>query len=101
MDVLDQWIPCTGSLSSRRGLLSILHQDRNDNNPPRSGPAVGSDPLPALSGYLRMLTARATTRIATINEVDSSAMVMSLPHGLTAETSVGLKAVAEVNERWR
>ena len=46
-----------------------------------------------------MLTARETTRIATSSEITSSAIIISLAHGLMAETSVGLNAVAVVNER--
>jgi hypothetical protein len=46
-----------------------------------------------------MLTALATTRIATSREIASSAIIMSLAHGLMAETSAGLNAVAVVNER--
>ena len=48
-----------------------------------------------------MLTARATTRIATSNEITSSAIIMSFAQGLMAETSVGLNAMAVVNERWK
>ena len=51
--------------------------------------------------HLRMLTARATTRTATTSEIASSAIISSLAHGRIAETSVGLNAVAVVNERWR
>jgi hypothetical protein len=50
-------------------------------------------------GYLRMLTALATTRIATSSEIASSAIIMSLAQGLIAETSVGLNAAAFVNDR--
>ncbi len=48
-----------------------------------------------------MLTARATTRMATTSEMASSAIIISLAHGLMADTSVGLKAVAAWKERWR
>jgi len=54
---------------------------------------------PGRAGYLRMLTALETTRIATSSEIASSAIIMSLAHGLIAETSVGLNAVAVVNDR--
>src|SRR6478609_2845308 len=53
------------------------------------------------TGYFRMLTARATTSTATMSEIASSAIIKSLAHGRTAETSVGLKAIAVLNERWR
>jgi hypothetical protein len=55
----------------------------------------------SVAGYLRMLTARETTRMATSREIASSAIIMSLAHGLMAETSVGLNAVAVLNERYR
>jgi hypothetical protein len=51
--------------------------------------------------YLRMLTARATTRIPTTREIASSVIIMSLAHGLIAETSVGLNAIAALKERCR
>ena len=51
------------------------------------------------SRYLRMFTAQAATRIPTTSEIVSSAIIMSLAHGLIAETSVGLNAVAVVNDR--
>ena len=63
---------------------------------PRPGPGG-----PAGAGYLRMLTALETTRIATSSEIASSVIIMSFAQGLIAETSVGLNAVAVVNERWR
>ena len=48
-----------------------------------------------------MLTARATTRSATSSEITSSAIIMSLAQDLIAETSVGLNAIAVVNDRYR
>ncbi len=56
---------------------------------------------PGPVSYFRMLTARATTRIATTSEMASSAIIMSFAHGLTAETSVGLKAVAVAKAKWK
>ena len=56
---------------------------------------------PAAAGYLRMLTALETTRIATSSEITASVIIMSLAQGLMAETSVGLNAIAVVNERLR
>ena len=55
----------------------------------------------APSCYFKMLTARATTRMATTREIASSAIIMSFIQGLTAETSVGLKAVAVANAKWK
>jgi hypothetical protein len=48
-----------------------------------------------------MFTARETTSTATTSEIASSAIIMSFAHGLIAETSVGLNAVAVVNDRCR
>ena len=53
------------------------------------------------SGYFKMLTARATTRMATTREMASSAIIMSFIQGFTAETSVGLKAVAVAKAKWK
>ena len=54
---------------------------------------------PANCPYLRMFTARATTRMATTSESVSSNIIKLLAHGLIADTSVGLNAVADENER--
>jgi hypothetical protein len=51
--------------------------------------------------YLRMFTARATTRVPTITEIAVSAIIMSFAHGFIAETSVGLNATAALKERYR
>ena len=53
------------------------------------------------AGYLKMFTAREMTSTATTSEIASSNIIMSFAQGLIAETSVGLKAVAAVNERCR
>ena len=55
----------------------------------------------ASGSYFKMLTARATTRMATTREMASSAIIMSFIQGLTAETSVGLKAVAVAKAKWK
>jgi len=47
-----------------------------------------------------MLTALETTRIATRSEIASSVIIMSLAHGLIAETSVGLNAVGLADRSW-
>ena len=47
-----------------------------------------------------MFTARATTRIPTTTEI-ASAIIMSFDHGLIAETSAGLNAIAALKERCR
>ena len=52
-------------------------------------------------GHFKMLTARATTRMPTTSEIADSAIIMSLAHGLTADTSVGLKAVAVAKAKWK
>ena len=46
----------------------------------------------------KMLIARAMTRSATTRETLDSAMTRSLAHGFTADTSVGLNAVAVLND---
>ena len=58
-------------------------------------------PSAATRVYFKMLTARATTRIATTREMASSAIIMSFIQGLTADTSVGLKAVAVAKAKWK
>ncbi len=64
-------------------------------------PARQMAPTRPVERYFRMLTARATTRMATTNEMASSAIIMSFIHGFTADTSVGLKAVAVANAKWK
>ena len=51
--------------------------------------------------YLNPFTALATTSGATSSEIASSVIIMSCAHDLIAETSVGLNAVAVVNDRCR
>ena len=51
--------------------------------------------------YFKILTARAITRIPTTMEIASSAIIMSFDHGLIAETSVVLNAVALLKETCR
>ena len=68
-------------------------------SPPTVGP--NAPERPGVAGYRRMLTALETTRIATSSEMASSAIIMSLAHPLMADTSVGLNAVAAVNDRCR
>ena len=51
--------------------------------------------------YFKMFTARETTSTATTSEIAASNIIMSLAQDLIAETSVGLKAVAVVNDRCR
>src|SRR5262245_36075106 len=46
------------------------------------------------AGYLRMLTARAMTSAARAIDPAASSIIRSLAHGLMAEVSVGLTAVA-------
>ena len=52
-------------------------------------------------GHFKMLTARATTRIPTTREIADSAIIMSFAQIFTAETSVGLKAAAVANAKWK
>ena len=51
--------------------------------------------------HFKMLTARATTRIPTTREMADSAIIMSFAQVLTADTSVGLKAAAVANAKWK
>ncbi len=67
----------------------------------RSGGTRAGWSEPGHCGHLRMFTARATTSTATTSEIASSAIIMSLDQGRIAETSVGLKAAAVVNDRCR
>lgn len=48
-----------------------------------------------------MLTARATTNNATMSEIASSAIIINFIHGLIADTSVGLNAVAVAKAKWK
>ena len=63
-------------------------------------PGAGGRPRPR-ARHFKMLTARATTRIATTREMASSAIIMSFIQGFTADTSVGLKAVAVAKAKWK
>ena len=54
-----------------------------------------------VQAHFKMFTARATTSKATTSEIASSAIIISFIHGRMAETSVGLKAVAVANEKWK
>jgi hypothetical protein len=69
---------------------------------------VGGDaaPLPQLArhdraGYLRMLTERATTSATVISETADCANIVSFAHRDIGMTSVGLKAVAFVNDVYK
>ena len=60
-----------------------------------------ADRVGGRSAYFKMPTAYPTTSNANNSEMDSSAIIRSLAHGLMADTSVGLNAVADVNDRCR
>lgn len=51
--------------------------------------------------YLKILTARAMTRATVTNEIRDLASIVSFAHRESGMTSVGLKAVALVKERYR
>jgi hypothetical protein len=51
--------------------------------------------------HFKMLTARATTNNATMSEIASSAIIINFIHGLIADTSVGLNAVAVAKAKWK
>jgi hypothetical protein len=76
-----------------------MAQDGEVSGRHRSG--CGDWPLHGASAHFKMFTARATTSSATTSEIVSSPIIMSFAQGLIAETSVGLNAVAVVNERCR
>ena len=63
--------------------------------------ALSARPGGGPARHFKMLTARATTRMATTREMASSAIIMSFIQGFTAETSVGLKAVAVAKAKWK
>ncbi len=79
--------------------------DRRDTDPEVHGPIIVPGPpgraRAAWPGHFKMLTARATTRIPTTREIADSAIIMSFAQVLTADTSVGLKAVAVANAKWK
>ncbi len=62
-------------------------------------PDAGGGPVRAR--HFKILTARATTRIPTTRETADSAIIMSFAQVLTADTSVGLKAAAVANAKWK
>ena len=69
--------------------VSAVHCVRvNDHNAPRRM-AEGRG-----AGYFRMLTARAITSAPMPSDTHASTIMRSLAHGLIAEVSVGLNAVA-------
>ena len=82
----------------RYGLLLVFFAD---NQPANTQTFQYFSFTTLTANYLRMLTARETTRIATSSEITSSAIIMSLAHCLMAETSVGLNAIAVANEKWK
>lgn len=67
----------------------------------RVGLRVGVGLRVDVSAYLRMLTARATTRATVTRETEDWSIISILDHLDRGITSVGLKAVALVNERYR
>jgi hypothetical protein len=79
---------------------SAVDRPPNDMGPLWFVQSGGAAPM-VRSAYLRMLTARATTRMATTREMASSAIIMSFIQGFTADTSVGLKAVAVAKAKWK
>jgi len=63
-----------------------------------AGPAPGGRRDPGLSGQLRMLTAREITRATVSSEASDCSIISSFAHGVSGMVSVGLNAVALVNE---
>ena len=88
----------------RLGQILLPHRNNLSDGPSDLRKSAELDPnrSPGTShGYLKMFTARETTSTATTSEIASWAIIMSFAQGLIAETSVGLNAVAAVNERCR
>ena len=97
-----------GLLQALGGPKLLLHRmpPRPRKSPrPAAGRPAGGTPRPATprrspitapirSGYARMLIARAITSAAMPRDTAASVVISSLAHGLIAEMSVGLNAVA-------
>jgi hypothetical protein len=84
--------------ASRYGVASLASgRSLSDITDERSGRPPGSERV----GRQRMLTARATTSVASAREIEDSAIIISFAHGLMAATSVGPNAVAVLNDRAR
>src|SRR3954447_26716267 len=82
----------------------VSHQPWREPPAPAARPGMcsqhGREPLPG-SKAQRTFTARATTRVARTSEMSDSEIIISFAHLLRAETSVGPKAVAVLNDRAR
>jgi hypothetical protein len=78
-------------------------QGRAISRPERSRrhPGRGQALRPALKRYLRMLTARATTRAMVTIEMEACAVMPIFAQRDSGMVSVGLKAAALVNDRYR
>jgi hypothetical protein len=57
-----------------------------------------ADRVPSTPRYCKMLTARAMTSPTVLSEIASWASIVSFVHGVSGRTSVGLNAVALVND---
>ena len=68
---------------------------------PRTWPPSDVKPRSAAERYLRMLTARATTRATATIETAAWAAMPIFAHRDSGIVSVGLNAVALVNDRYR
>ena len=76
-----RWAPTEGDRPARR------HDRRHHGRHPQT--------------YLRMLTARAMTRAAMTSETRAWTSMVSFAHRVNGMVSVGLNAVALVNDRYR
>ena len=83
-------VPTSATTRPPDGMASLLFVESDGAADPRAG-----------ADYFKMFTARATTRMATTREMASSAIIMSFIQGFTADTSVGLKAVAVAKAKWK
>ena len=84
--------PCLGGTPSPRSRCPI----RNRRRPP----LLTAFP-PSVCRYLRMFTARAITNATVTRETNDWASMVSFAHRDSGSTSVGLNAVALVNDRYR
>jgi hypothetical protein len=82
----------TSSISARRSLASVCLSPDPEQMPAKDERG---------RCHFRIFTALATTRIPTTTEIISSAIIMSFAHGLIAETSVELNAIAVFTDRCR
>jgi hypothetical protein len=75
---------------------AAISEERTENQEPRS-----EEHASTLSTYFKILTARAMTSATVITEMADCVSIVSFAHLVMGITSVGLKAVAFVNDTYR